>query len=260
VDTVSIVIPTVNEEAALPRTLAHLRGLDPAPDEVVVVDGGSTDRTVAIAESWGVRVLHTPLRRRSVQLHAGAEAARGELLCFLHADTWLPPDGLAIVRRTLHDPRVAAGGFVSLMSGPRGTRWATSFHNFIKTYYGPLLFRPVGFFVRGLRLLFGDQVIFCRRAQYLRVGGFSDEAVMEEAGLCERLSRCGRIVQVKRTVVSSDRRVQRWGFVRAHATYLGIALWWGLRLGPDRWRRFYPDVRSALPEPPPQDEVASTDR
>lgn len=244
VSPVSIVVPALDEREALPRTLAALQGLSPPPLEVLVVDGGSTDGTPELAAGAGASVLRAPAPGRGRQMNLGAEHARGEILCFVHADTWLPPDAMEIVVRTLDRSDVALGGFISLMTGTDRTRWFTSLHNTVKTVYAPLLFRPIGFFARHLRLLFGDQVMFCRREQFLRCGGFDPEqSVMEEADLCLKLSRFGKVVQLRRTVWSSDRRVAKWGFWRAHALYLAIGLMWGFGV-PSRWlRRLYPEVR-----------------
>jgi len=239
---VSLIIPALNEAAALPATLDAVAALDPPAFELVLVDGGSEDETVEVAQAAGCRVVYsTPGRAR--QMNAGAGAATGELLCFLHADTRLEVDAVRVMRQTLADPKVAGAGFTSLMEGPRGTRWFTSLHNFVKTYYAPLLFRPVGFFWRGLRLLFGDQAIFCRRRDFEAVGGYAEIDVMEEATLCERLGERGRIRQLHRIVRSSDRRLQRWGFLRAHATFVLIGFGWGLGVPAKRLRRLYPDVR-----------------
>jgi hypothetical protein len=90
-------------------------------------------------------------------MNRGAEVATGEILCFLHADTLVPDDLVTVIEKTLADPTVACGGFISLMAGRDSTRWGVTLHNYLKTYYAPLLFRPHLFF-RGLRLLFGDQV------------------------------------------------------------------------------------------------------
>ncbi|MEM1022797.1 MAG: TIGR04283 family arsenosugar biosynthesis glycosyltransferase [Myxococcota bacterium] len=239
---VSLVIPALNEAQALSSALRAALNLEPPALELILVDGGSTDGTVTLAEEAGVRVLHAA-RGRALQMNLGAQVARGGILCFLHADTRLPRDAVAVMRHSLADPEVAAAGFTSLMEGPEGVRWVTSFHNFIKTYYAPLLFRPVAFFRRHLRLLFGDQAIFCRREDFESVGGYQEVPIMEEATLCERLGQRGRILQLSRTVRSSDRRVRRWGFWRAHATYLLVGFAWGLGISGRRLRRLYPDVR-----------------
>jgi GT2 family glycosyltransferase len=118
----------------------------------------------------------------------------------------------------------------------------TSFHNWIKTWYAPLLFRPQ-LFLRGVRLLFGDHAMFFRRADFLAVGGCDPTLlVMEEADLCFRFHRLGRTRLVNRVVITSDRRVAAWGALRANWIYLKVGARWGLgfRKGLER---HYPDVR-----------------
>jgi rSAM/selenodomain-associated transferase 2 len=240
---VSIVIPTLNEASSLGRTLRQLSALDPLPAEVLVVDGGSEDVTVALAQSAGVQVIICEQRGRSVQMNRGAEAATGEVLCFLHADTRVPDDLIAVIRQTLADATVVCGGFVSLMSGSQTTRWGISLHNYLKTYYAPLLFRP-HLFLRGLRLLFGDQVMFCRREAFWAGGGFNEALpIMEDGDLCLRLVQQGRIRQVNRVVESSDRRVARWGAWKATGIYLYIGILWGVGVSADYLKRFYADIR-----------------
>jgi rSAM/selenodomain-associated transferase 2 len=256
---VSIIIPTLNEARFLQRTLDHVKHLRPRPKEVLIVDGGSIDGTVAIAEDmiarelatgayWNDRVpiqlLHSKLASRAVQMNLGAQLAHGEILCFLHGDTLVPDDAIAIIQKTLADPEISCGGFLSLMTGHLKTRWGVSLHNALKTYYAPLLFRPHLFFRRGLRLLFGDQVMFCRREDFLACGGFDPQLpIMEEADLCLKLCRLGRICQVNRVVQSSDRRVAAWGFWKANSIYLMIGLLWGMGVSAKILKRFYAEVR-----------------
>lgn len=242
---VTVVIPTLEEARGLPSTLRHLDALTPPPAEIVVVDGGSSDETAEIARASGARVITSPRPSRAVQMNLGARAASSDLLVFLHADTWLPPDALALASSALDDPRTALVGFVSIMCGPERTRWATSFHNFVKTWYAPLLFRPRRFARHGLRLLFGDQVLVCRRTDFEELGGFDESKhVMEDAWFCERMNRRGRIRMLPRCVFSSDRRVRQWGFWGAHARYLYLGLLWGLRITPGAGvRRLYSDSR-----------------
>lgn len=240
---VSIIIPTLNEEICLGRSLRHLSLLDPPAREILVVDGGSEDETIVIAQKLGARVLAANQRGRSLQMNLGAEAATGDILCFLHADTFVPDDMVAVIEQTLADQIVAAGGFISLMVGSETTRWGVSLHNYLKTYYAPLLFRPHLFF-RGLRLLFGDQVMFCRRTDFWDCGGFNSALpILEEGDLCLKLVRRGRIRQVNRIVQSSDRRVARWGSLKATAIYLYIGFLWGFGVSPTYLKRFYEDIR-----------------
>ncbi len=240
---VSIVIPTLNEAQCLGRTLRHLNILTPPAREVLVVDGGSEDGTIAIAQQAGVQVIAANERGRAAQMNQGAKLATGEFLCFLHADTLVPDDLVAVIQRTLSDKNVAGGGFISVMTGEIKTRWGVSLHNYLKTYYAPLLFRPHLFF-QGLRLLFGDQVMFVRRDDFWNCQGFdSNLPIMEEADLCLKLVRQGRIRLVNRVVQSSDRRVKHWGFLKATAIYLYVGFLWGFGVSPQYLRKFYEDIR-----------------
>jgi rSAM/selenodomain-associated transferase 2 len=240
---VSIVIPTLNEAGSLGRTLRQLAVLSPLPIEVLVVDGGSEDETVAIAQAAGAKVIQCDRRGRSVQMNDGARSAIGDIVCFLHADTSVPDDLVAIINHTLADSTVVCGGFVSLMTGTQTTRWGISLHNYLKTYYAPLLFRPHLFF-RGLRLLFGDQVMFCHRSKFWECGGFDEQLpIMEDGDLCLRLVQKGRIRQVNRVVQSSDRRVAKWGAWKATAVYVYIGVLWGVGVSADYLKKFYEDIR-----------------
>lgn len=240
---ISIVIPTLNEESYLERTFRHLSLLEPPAWEVLVVDGGSEDQTVAIAQRSGVKVIHAQERGRSSQMNQGAAAATGDIICFLHADTLVPDDFITVVEQTLGDKAIVGGGFISLMVGTQTTRWGISLHNYLKTYYAPLLFRPYLFF-RGLRLLFGDQVIFCRRTDFWQCGGFDPQLpILEEADLCLKLVRKGRLRQVNRVVQSSDRRVARWGSFKATVIYVYIGFLWGFGASAAYLKQFYEDIR-----------------
>jgi rSAM/selenodomain-associated transferase 2 len=239
---VSIIIPTLNEAGHLGRTLHQLEILDPPAAEVIVVDGGSADATLAIAEVNGCRTVRSERPGRAVQMNRGAALARGEALCFLHADTLVPSDLVLLIEATLADPAISCGGFVSLMRGSLHTRWGISLHNALKTHYAALLFRPHRYLLNGFRVLFGDQVMFCRRRDFVHCGGFDATLpVMEDADLCARLGRLGRIRQVNRVVESSDRRVARWGTWKATGIYLAIGLLWGLGVPAARLKRFYGD-------------------
>jgi rSAM/selenodomain-associated transferase 2 len=242
-DRVSIIIPALNEATCLERTLRQLSILNPPAWEVLVVDGGSQDSTEAIALSAGIRVISSSIAGRSVQMNLGALVATGEILCFLHADTLVPDDIVAVIQKTLSDAEISGGGFISLMAGSQQTRWGFSLHNYLKTYYAPLLFRPHLFF-KGLRLLFGDQVIFCRRTDFWECAGFDAALpIMEEADLCLKLVRRGRLKLVNRVVESSDRRVANWGEFKAIAIYVSIGFLWGFGVSPRYLKQFYEDIR-----------------
>ncbi|MEL6786669.1 MAG: TIGR04283 family arsenosugar biosynthesis glycosyltransferase [Cyanobacteria bacterium J06607_15] len=240
---ISIIIPALNEANALTRILHNLALLNPPPHEILLVDGGSQDRTVEIATKAGIRVLIAPQPGRSRQMNLGAKAATGKILCFLHADTLVPDDLVTIIERVLAQPTIVGGGFISLMTASDKTRWATSLHNYLKTYYAAIIFRPLLFF-KGLRILFGDQVIFCRRHDFWDCGGFDPELpIMEDADLCIRMCEYGSIYLVDRIVQSSDRRVAKWGELKANLIYLYIGCLWGIGVSGDYLKQFYEDVR-----------------
>lgn len=242
---VSIIIPTLNEAAALPATLKVINQLVPGPQEIIIVDAGSGDDTVKLANQSGVTVIENAPRGRAAQMNLGAAHATGDRLCFLHADTEVPHDFISLTEDVLSNQQTALAGFISVMRGKNGVRRVTTAHNFIKTWYAPMLFRPISF-LRGCRLLFGDQVIICRRADFEAIGGWSTEqTIMEEADLCLRMVRAGRgrVRQVPRKVWSSDRRVAEWGFWRANMTFLYVGLMWGFGARPERLARHYEDIR-----------------
>jgi len=239
---VAIVVPMLNEAEALPRLLRCLAALHPPPDEVVVVDGGSGDASVAVARAGGLHVVEHSVRGRAAQINRGVEEVSSPLVCVLHADTIPPDDAVAVIRRAMADPGTALAGFTPLLSGPDAVRWGTSFHNWIKTWYAPLLFRP-RLFLRGTRLLFGDHAMFFRRADFRAVGGCDETlAVMEDADLCIRLAPLGRTRLVNRVVLTSDRRIAAWGGLRANLIYLKVGVRWGLGLRKELGRH-YPDIR-----------------
>jgi len=240
---ISVVIPTLNEEQTLTVVLSRLRVILGPGDEIIVVDGGSKDRTVEIARQFNVTVLHSDKVGRAAQLDLGARTAYGHYLCFLHADTSTPDRLSELIHHTLSKKRVVLGGFVSIMKGER-TRWVISFLNYTKTYLAPLFYRPYAFFFKGLRLLFGDQVMFCRRDDYLKSGGFNPETeIMEEAEFCLAINKLGRIHQVHRLVYSSDRRVAQLGWWRAMKIYLYVAMGWVFGMSSKKLSARYEHIR-----------------
>lgn len=238
----TILIPALNEERALPALIDGLRALSPPPDEVLLVDGGSEDRTVELAQAAGLRTIRSPARGRAMQINFGVTQADGDIICVLHADTRLAPNAVAIMRNCMADPALALASFTPRYIGPSGVRWGSTINNWCKTYYLPLIARP-HLFLRGFRLLYGDHAMFFRRAQFLAVGGCDiDAQVLEEAELCIRLSRLGRVRMVAHWADTSDRRISQWGRWRANWIYFKVAALWAL----GQTRRLsdhYPDIR-----------------
>ena len=196
--TVSVVVPALNEAATIERVLARLSTLEPKAHEVIVCVGDSTDDTEAIIASFRTKANNLKVtvvrsnRGRSIQMNAGAAIATGDVFLFLHADTFVPSDVVSVIRQNMRlDARVVCGGFVSLIETETKTYWGLSLHNVLKTYYTPLLVKPLSFY-RGLRCLFGDQAMFADATCFRSVSGF-DEAlpIMEDADLCLRLHESG---------------------------------------------------------------------
>lgn len=240
---VSIIIPTYNEEACLGELLDSLNQLGPRPHEIIIVDGGSTDGTSDIIESYGHVLIKSSKLGRAVQMHAGAVQATGDILCFLHADTFAPNDLVQIVQDTLANNEVALAGFRSVMTGTYNQKFTTA-HNRIKTYYAPFIYNPYRTLFKGLRLLFGDQLIFCRKADYIASGGFDPSMmIMEEADLCIKMNRLGSIKQIGQKVYSSDRRVAKWGVVKANFIFITIVSLWALGVSDRRLAKFYGNIR-----------------
>lgn len=237
---VSLVIPVLDEERALPQLVESLQGLDPPPAEIIAVDGGSSDASPAIIREAGWKLVEAP-EGRAIQINAGVEATKCDLVWVLHADTIPPTDAIAVIETVMADRRVALAGFTPLICGTK-VRWGTSFHNWIKTWYAPLLFRPL-LFLRGVRLLFGDHAMFFRREDFLAVGGCDPGMpVMEDADLCIKLARRGKVQLVPRIIRTSDRRITALGPVRANWIYLKVGLLWALGAR-KRLARHYPHIR-----------------
>lgn len=187
----SVVLPVRDEERCLEVTLASLRAGLAAGDEVIVADGGSTDRTVEIARRGGAVVVEAR-KGRGRQMNAGAVHATGEVLLFLHADTVLPFGFRQEVEALLAAPEVTWGRFdVEFDEG------------------GPLL-RLIAWLISTRSRLFrsatGDQAIFVRRSQFEAVGGYHEALLFEDVDLARRLRPRGRMgVPTGRAVTSSRR-------------------------------------------------------
>jgi rSAM/selenodomain-associated transferase 2 len=254
---ISVIIPSYNEETALPETLRCLL-VQPGDYEIIVVDGGSTDRTVDIAEAmlgdrrWAIgdgggadsRIAYSPLpiayglrrwvvvlsaaKGRATQMNAGAKEARGEWLLFLHADTVLPDGALAKLNRLESDPTVQAGGFLHQFSG---NDWRLRLISFLDN------FRCVR-----SRVIYGDQAMFVRRELFEHLGGFPDQPILEDVAFCERLIRVTEPVLFAPPVVTDSRKFVKMGIWKSFARVLLIILHaqFGLPVLP---RVFFQDVR-----------------
>jgi rSAM/selenodomain-associated transferase 2 len=222
----SVIVPTLDEEGQLEAVLRSARASGAI--ELIVVDGGSGDRTVEVAATVADRVIRAP-RGRASQMNAGAGAATGDVLLFLHADTRLPPDFAGAIESALSEPEVVGGRFDVRLEPTT-----------------PLLGLVAFLMNRRSRLTgiaTGDQAIFVRGAVFERLGGYGDLPLMEDIDFTRRLKRAGRIAALHARVSTSSRRWLEAGPLRT------ILLMWSLRLlyfagvSPARLRRFYADRR-----------------
>lgn len=221
---ISVVIPTLDEEEALEQTLVRLRAVLPPDGEIVVADGGSRDRTVAIAARFG-RVL-SAVRGRGSQMNAGARAARGAALAFLHADAWLDPGGLEEAREILRDPRVVAVSFRQrIEAGNPFFRWVE---------------RVADFRGRRLRCVYGDSGLVVRRESFEACGGYPAVPLFEDLGISRRLRRRGgRFAVTRARIHVSARRWRRHGVLRQALTNTWLTLRYVAGADPSRLAASY---------------------
>ncbi|MDT5295575.1 MAG: hypothetical protein QOJ76_2455 [Acidobacteriota bacterium] len=219
---ISIIIPALNEARSIGSTLdaaARVRGRV----EVIVVDGGSADATAEVARGRGARVVNARCGR-GAQMHAGALAARGDVLWFLHADTLAPADAAERIAAALTDARAVGGNFRLRFDGERR---AARF----MTWLYPRL--------RRLGLAYGDSGLFVRREAYERAGGFKPFPIFEDLDLLRALWKQGRFVQADAILVTSSRRFEGRSFALTFARWSLLQCLYWLGVSPDTLGRFY---------------------
>ena len=253
---VSVVIPAYNEEQALPHTLREL--LRQCGDhEVIAVDGGSTDRTLAVLTDFGFSTIRpdgsrgssfvsrrsqdvsqetihdsrlrlTAPKGRASQMNAGAKEATGDWLLFLHADTVLPAGAIQRLNEMEADHSIQAGGFMHQFSGDD---WRLRLISFLDN------FRCIR-----SRIIYGDQALFVRRALFDQLGGFPNQPILEDVAFCERLIAVTTPLLLSTSVVTDARKFLKMGVWRSFLRVLLIILHVEFRL-PVLPRTFFQDVR-----------------
>jgi rSAM/selenodomain-associated transferase 2/rSAM/selenodomain-associated transferase 1 len=211
---ISIIVPALNEAAQITATLVTLQPLRRAGHEVIVVDGGSRDATLTLAQPFADKVLTGP-RGRASQMNAGAAVASGDVLLFLHADSQLPIDGAAAIVDELPRSRRRWGRFdIAIAGRPRSLR---------------LVARSMNIRSRLTGVATGDQGMFVERGLFAAVRGFPEQPLMEDIALSRLLKRvAGRPLCLRQQVITSGRR---W---EANGVWRTIAMMWRLRY--DYWR------------------------
>jgi rSAM/selenodomain-associated transferase 2 len=236
---VSIVIPAYNEEKALPATLRALF-TQQGDYEVIIVDGGSTDRTLTVLAEFSFSEYPLPLtpypsrlfltapKGRASQMNVGAKRASGEWLLFLHADTVLPPCAIQQLNEMESEQHIRAGGFMHQFSIGD---WRLKVISFLDN------FRCIR-----SRIIYGDQALFVRRTLFEQLGGFPNQPILEDVAFCERLIPVTTPLLLSPPVMTDARKFLKMGIWRSFLRVLLIILHVEFHL-PTLPRAFFRDVR-----------------
>jgi rSAM/selenodomain-associated transferase 2 len=230
---IGIIIPTLDEEQALPPTLASLESAH--FDEIIVVDGGSRDQTQALVESYqgsvpyrAIRVIES-LPGRARQMNAGAAESRADMLVFLHADTRLPTDARSAIEAIASDSQYVGGRFDVQFEHDRGYAWVIS--------------RMMNLRSRWSGISTGDQALFVRRTVFQQLGGFEDIPIMEDIEFASRLKRAGKIAPLRSKVVTSFRRWEQRGPLRTIITMWTLRFLYLIGVRPHILHQYYGNIR-----------------
>lgn len=222
---VSYIIPTLNEAANLSATLSRVDEQS-GNKEVIVVDGGSTDSTIEIAQQYGCVVLQSS-PGRGIQMNCGANSARGDILFFLHGDTLLPKNASKEVESILENPKTIAGSFqLSFDNSSRLLRLYSKCSSINNAYF-----------------TYGDQGLYLRRGTFDDLGGFKAYPFLEDIEFQLRLRRLGRFYKSKQSVETSARRFERNGIIKQQLLNLAIIAAYRLGFSPNQLKRFYSNFK-----------------
>jgi rSAM/selenodomain-associated transferase 2 len=223
---ISIVIPVLNEEKSIAETVAALMPLK--PHELIIVDGGSSDRTYEICNRLDVTVLSSP-RGRGLQMNHGARQATGDVLLFLHADTRLPGSSIDDIRGALRNPQCVGGRFDVQLDG---VHWMLG-----------VIGAMISMRSRMSRVATGDQGIFVRRGIFAELGGYPDIPLMEDVAFSRALKRRGAVACLRSRVITSARRWEKQGIWRTILRMWLLKLLYLVGVSPVRLKRYYGDAR-----------------
>lgn len=223
---ISIVVPTLNEEAAIAGTIRALQALQ-GEKEILIADGGSEDRTAAIAAELGVRVVACE-RGRGCQLRTAAAVARGDVLWFVHADTRPEARALEAIENALRNSAVTGGNFSLVFEGE---------------HYSAGQMTTIYPYLRWLGLSYGDAGIFIRRSVYDAIGGCRPFPLFEDLDLVGRMKRHGRFVHLEARIFTSARRFEGPRYARVWALWIVLQILYWAGVSPHRLARWYLQVR-----------------
>ena len=195
VPSISFIIPTLNEADYIEKALRSI-DIENSDIECLVVDGGSNDGTCAIVRQWPqIQIISADQSGRGYQMNLGARSATGDVFVFLHADCIMPENALVDLRKVLKSDQIVGGSFCL---GFVRRHWLLQFSSFLSRINHPLT-------------TYGDQAQFMRRDVFHNIQGFKEWPLMEDLEIQFRLKKKGRLVKIRRPVMSSDRRYQSPG-------------------------------------------------
>lgn len=223
---ISIVVPTLNEEARIGATIEALQAL-PGEKEILVADGGSDDKTATIATELGVRVV--PCQRgRGCQIRTAAAEATGDVLWFVHADSRPEAGALEAIRAALHNSAVIGGNLSLVFEGE---------------HYSAGQMTAIYPYLRWLGLSYGDAGIFIRRSVYEAIGGCRPYPLFEDLDLIRRMKRHGRFVHLDARIYTSARRFTGSRYARVWALWITLQILYWAGVSPYRLARWYRHAR-----------------
>ena len=205
---VAMIVPVLNEEQSLQQHIAKFKALE-KDCYIIFCDGDSDDETCVLLQKHALNYCHSP-RGRALQMNAGASACDSDILVFIHADTTISSSDIELMKETMQDKSIVGGRFDVHLSGDQFT------------------FRIIEFMInirsRMTGISTGDQCQFVRRSVFEEMGGFPEQALMEDVEFSKQLKRYGKIACLKNKVVTSSRRWKKHGMIKT------VILMWKLRL------------------------------
>ncbi len=193
---ISIIIPTLEEAQGIKKSLSRARALN--PHEIIIADGGSRDDTLEIARNFTPHILESG-PGRALQMNAGAQKATGDILLFLHADSYLSEHSYNRMQETMRDDETIGGAFsLEIESGLRSLQWISTLATLRS---------------RKLNMVYGDQAFFVRRNVFEEMGGYALLPICEDLEFYQRLRKTGRVILLDEKATTSARRWQKEGIL-----------------------------------------------